>query len=146
MTARRLVLLTALPLMLAACDGGGDPVQQAMREASAKNQAAAVVEGTVSGPEDHSAHETPADPGAGDRAFAASEAEMHRLMAAASGETVDQAYIAKMIAHHQGAVAMAEVALRESRDPEVRRMAQAVIDTQTREIAEMRAWTPAAAN
>ncbi|MFC5345954.1 DUF305 domain-containing protein [Brevundimonas staleyi] len=144
MTARRLALLAALPLMLAACDGGGDPVQQAMREASAKNQAAAVVEGTVSGPEDHSAHTAPAGPTAGDQAFAASEAEMHRLMAAASGETVDQAYIAKMIAHHQGAVAMAEVALRDSRDPEVRRMAQAVIDTQTREIAEMRAWAPAA--
>ncbi|MGV3578235.1 DUF305 domain-containing protein [Brevundimonas sp.] len=148
MTARRLALLTALHLLLAACDGGGDPVQQAMREASAKNQAAAVVEGTVSGPEDHSAHGSaaPSGPTAGDQAFAASEAEMHRLMAAASGETVDQAYIAKMIAHHQGAVAMAEVALRDSRDPEVRRMAQAVIDAQTREIAEMRAWTPAAGN
>ena len=143
MTLRPLLALAALPLLLAACDGGGDPVEQAMREASAKNQAAAMVEGTVSGPEDHSAHAAPVDPGAGDRAFAASEAEMHRLMAAASGETVDQAYIAKMIAHHQGAVAMAEVALRDSHDPEVRRMAQAVIDTQTREIAEMRAWRPA---
>lgn len=146
MPVRSLAALSFLSLILAACDGGGDPVQQAMREASAKNQAAAVVEGTVSGPEDHSAHAAPAGPTAGDRAFAASEAEMHRLMAAASGETVDQAYIAKMIVHHQGAVAMAEVALRDSRDPEVRRMAQAVIDTQTREIAEMRAWRPAAAD
>ena len=68
---------------------------------------------------------------------------MHAKMAAASGETVDQAYIAKMIAHHEGAVEMAEVALRDSRDPEIRRMAQAVVDTQTREIAEMRAWKPA---
>lgn len=139
-----LALVAALPLLLVACDGGGDPVEQAMREASAKNQAAAVVEGTVSGPEDHSAHKTAAaGPTAGDQAFAASEAEMHRLMAAASGETVDQAYVAKMIAHHQGAVAMAEVAMRDSHDPEIRRMAQAVIDTQTREIAEMRAWRPA---
>ena len=139
----RLLLASSLPLLLVACDGGGDPVEQAMRETSAKNQAATVVEGVVSGPEDHSAHT--GGPTAADQAFAASEAEMHRLMAAASGETVDQAYIAKMIAHHQGAVAMAEVALRDSRDPEVRRMAQAVIDIQTREIAEMRAWRPAAA-
>ncbi|WP_428150196.1 DUF305 domain-containing protein [Brevundimonas sp.] len=147
MTPDRIAVLLCLPLMLAACDGGGDPVDQAMREASTKNQAATVVEGTVSGPEDHSTHGAvvAAGPTAGDQAFAASEAEMHRLMAAASGETIDQAYIAKMIAHHQGAVAMAEVALRDSRDPDVRRMARTVIDTQTREIAEMRAWRPAGA-
>jgi uncharacterized protein (DUF305 family) len=71
---------------------------------------------------------------------------MHTGMARASGKTVDEAYIAKMIEHHRGAVAMAEVALRESRDPEVRRMAQIVVDTQTREIAEMQAWKPAPAN
>ena len=145
MPVRSLVALSALSLALTACDGGGDPVEQAMREASAKNQAATVVEGAVSGPEDHAAHGSSSGPTAGDQAFAASEAEMHRLMAAASGGTVDQAYIAKMIAHHEGAVAMAEVALRDSRDPEVRRMAQAVVDAQTREIAEMRAWRPAAA-
>ena len=143
--------LIALPALLlaAACDGGGDPVQQALRDASAARHAATVVDGQVSGPAapvDHAAmgHESAPASGAtaGDQAFAASEAEMHRLMAAASGETVDQAYIAKMIAHHEGAVAMAQVALRDSRDPEIRRMAQAVIDAQTREIAEMRAWTP----
>lgn len=144
MTVRSLALFAALSLTLAACDGGGDPVDQAMRETSTKNQAATVVEGQVSGPEDHSMHAGMGGATPGDQAFAASEAEMHRLMAAASGETLDEAYVAKMIAHHQGAVAMAEVALQQSRDPEIRRMAQAVVDTQTREIAEMRAWTPAA--
>ena len=131
-----LIVLAALPLLLAACDGGGDPVQQAMRETATANQATTVTSGEVSGP--HAGD----DGSPGNQAFAASEAEMHRLMAAASGETVDQAYIAKMIAHHQGAVAMAEVALRDSRDPEVRRMAEAVIAAQTREITDMRAWSP----
>ncbi|WP_396594186.1 DUF305 domain-containing protein [Brevundimonas sp. R86498] len=138
MTVHRLAVLALSSLLLAACDGGGDPVEQAMREASSRNQAATVEEGTVSGPDSHGADHAMA----GDQAFAASEAEMHRLMAAATGATVDEAYIAKMIAHHQGAVAMAEVALRDSRDPEVRRMAGAVIAAQTREIAEMRAWSP----
>lgn len=134
--------LAALALALSACDGGGDPVQQALREASAENHAATVQEGVVSAPTHAGSHgATP-----GDRAFAASEAAMHTGMARASGETVDEAYIAKMIEHHRGAVAMAEVALRESRDPEIRRMAQIVVDTQTREIAEMQAWKPASAN
>ncbi|MDP3403198.1 MAG: DUF305 domain-containing protein [Brevundimonas sp.] len=148
MTVHRLAVLALSSLLLAACDGGGDPVEQAMREASSRNHAATVKEGTVSGPDSHGADHAvaaAAGPMAGDQAFAASEAEMHRRMAAATGETIDQAYIAKMIAHHQGAVAMAEVALRDSRDPEVRRMAEAVIAAQTREIAEMRAWRPAAA-
>ena len=70
------------------------------------------------------------------------KAALTPVASAASGETVDEAYIAKMIAHHEGAVAMAQVALRESRDPEIRRMALAVIDAQTREIAEMKAWKP----
>lgn len=139
MIRHSLVVLAALPLLLAACDGGGDPVQQAMRETATANQATTVTAGEVSGPRE-------ADHGrAGHQAFVVSEAEMHRLMAAAGGETVDQAYIAKMIAHQQGAVAMAEIALRESRDPEVRRMARALIIARTREIAEMRAWRPAAA-
>ncbi len=138
-----LIALPVLVLALTACEGGGDPVQQAMRDASAERQAALVKDGETSGASraaaGHMAGVTP-----GDQAFTASETAMHEKMMAASGGTVDEAYVAKMIEHHRGALAMAEVALRESRDPEVRRMAQAVIDTQTREIAEMQAWKPAA--
>lgn len=144
---RRALPPLALILALSACDGGGDPVQQALRDASAANHAATVREGEVTQRRvtstDHAAmgHGTTA----GDQAFAASEAAMHAGMANASGATVDEAYVAKMIEHHRGAVAMAEVALAQSRDPDIRRMAQAVKDTQTREIAEMRAWRPATA-
>lgn len=138
-------VLTPLALLglLSACDGGGDPVQQALRDTSAANQAAAARTTEQMEAAGHAGHDmggsTP-----GDKAFAASEAEMHRKMAAASGQTIDQAYVAKMIAHHEGAVAMAKVAMRDSRDPEIRRMAQSVVDTQTREIAEMKAWAPTA--
>ena len=50
-----------------------------------------------------------------------------------------------MIANHESAVATARVALRDSRDPEIRRMAQSVVDAQTREIAELKAWAPTVA-
>ncbi len=46
----RAVVLAGLALTLAACDGGGDPVQQALRDASAERQAALVKDGEVSGP------------------------------------------------------------------------------------------------
>ena len=133
------IALAVLALTLSACEGGGDPVEQALRDASAENHAATVQEGVVSAP----AHGAGRGATAGDRAFAASEAAMHAGMATASGATLDEAYVAKMIEHHRGAVAMADVALAQSRDPEIRRMAQAVKDTQTREITEMRAWMPA---
>ena len=135
------IALAALALTLSACDGGGDPVQQALRDASAENHAATVQEGGVSAP----AHAVSHGATPGDQAFAASEAAMHADMAKASGETVDEAYIAKMIEHHRGAVAMADVALAQSRDPEILRMARLVKDAQTREIAEMRAWRPSPA-
>ena len=105
-------LLLALAPALAACDGGGDPVQQALREAAAKN---------------HS-----------DATRTTAEVE------GAQRATADEAYVAGMTALHKGGIAMAEAALRDSRDPEIRRMAQAAIDARTREIAAMRAWKPAA--
>lgn len=139
-TPLRTILSTlGLSLMLVACDGGGDPVQSALRDTAAANHAAVTktTGETSSHPAGHQAGSTP-----GDQAFAASEAAMHAGMARASGATVDEAYIAKMIEHHRGAVAMADVALAQSRDPEIRRMAGLVKDAQTREIAEMRAWKP----
>lgn len=108
---RGLIVLPVLGLMLAGCEGGGDPVQQALRETATANHSARVKETAT----------TSVSEPAG---------------------TADRAYISGMIEHHRSAVSMAEAALDESRDPEVRRMAQAVIDARTREIAKMEAWEP----
>ncbi len=105
-------------LVLAACSEGGDPVQMALRDASAERHAAAVSDGTVSGPP------APAVP-------------------AAAGNEGDAAYVAGMIDHHRAAMKMAVDALARSEDPEIRRVAQAEIDTRTRAIAELQSWRPA---
>ncbi len=45
-----------------------------------------------------------------------------------------------MMPHHQGAMDMARIYLRDSKDPDIRRMAGKIITDQEREIAEFKAW------
>jgi uncharacterized protein (DUF305 family) len=78
--------------------------------------------------------------GGGEPPFAPAEAKMMEAMMAATGVDTDQTWARKMIAHHQGALDMAQVVLRESQDADIRRMAQKTIEMQTADIAELRAW------
>ena len=57
---------------------------------------------------------------------------------AAQGNDAARLYLEQMIVHHEGAIEMAEVQLEEGRNPDVVALAQAVVDTQAAEIAEMR--------
>ena len=113
-------VLAVAALTLSACEGGGDPVQMALRDAAAERQAAAVKDGTVS---------------------AAAPAPALRPSAVNEGDAV---YVAGMIEHHRAAMKMAVDALASSDDPEIRRMAQAEIETRTREITALQAWKPEA--
>ncbi len=45
-----------------------------------------------------------------------------------------------MMPHHQGAIDMARIYLRDGKDPDIRRMAGKIITDQEREIAEFKAW------
>jgi uncharacterized protein (DUF305 family) len=56
------------------------------------------------------------------------------------GTPFDQRFLVAMISHHQGAIAMAEMALEHSERPEIRTLAEAIIAAQTSEIEQMRAW------
>ena len=52
----------------------------------------------------------------------------------------DQRFIAAMVPHHQGAIAMAELALGQARRAEIRALAQRIISSQSQDIVQMRRW------
>jgi uncharacterized protein (DUF305 family) len=54
--------------------------------------------------------------------------------------SADRAFLEGMILHHQDAVDMSELCLRKAARSELTRFCQGVIDVQTREIAQFRAW------
>jgi uncharacterized protein (DUF305 family) len=52
----------------------------------------------------------------------------------------DQDFVAMMLPHHEGAVDMAKVELKYGKDPEMLKLAQDIVASQSRERAEMTAW------
>jgi uncharacterized protein (DUF305 family) len=55
-------------------------------------------------------------------------------------EPFDRAFIGEMIPHHESAMRMAEVALEESENPEIRDLAGGIIEEQDKEIAQLAEW------
>lgn len=66
-------------------------------------------------------------------------AEDMEKLGALTGAAFDEAWAAGMIAHHEGAVEMAQDVLADGSNTEVRTLAQAIVSTQTAEIATLRA-------
>ncbi|KQO80511.1 hypothetical protein ASF36_09870 [Methylobacterium sp. Leaf90] len=82
---------------------------------------------------------TPNDP-ASTKDFKQADMQMMHDMHVAYTGNPDVDFRTHMIPHHQGAVAMAKVALKHAKDPTTKAMAQKIIDDQEKEITEMQAW------
>ncbi len=55
-------------------------------------------------------------------------------------QALDQHFIEQMIPHHEGAIAMANLALQKAVHPEIQALAQAILVAQTAENEDMRTW------
>lgn len=60
--------------------------------------------------------------------------------ALATAEPFDREFIDQMIPHHQGAIRMARIALRQGEDQETKELALAIVDAQAAEIERMNRW------
>lgn len=66
--------------------------------------------------------------------------DMTGMMHGQTGDAFDRAFLEGMIPHHQGAIDMARAAQQSARHEEIKRMADDIIETQQREIDQMRQW------
>ncbi|WP_299784496.1 DUF305 domain-containing protein [uncultured Marivita sp.] len=94
---------------------------------------------TETGATAHSGHGVAVDQSlpASTQAFMEANDVMHRDMAITYTGNADVDFLLGMIPHHQGAVDMARIVLEHGTDPEVRKLAEAVIAAQTVEIEWM---------
>lgn len=81
-----------------------------------------------------------AEHSASTHAYMQSMETMHQRMAIHYTGDADTDFAAAMIPHHQGAVDMAKVELEYGKDPELRALAQKIMDAQKPEIDQMQAW------
>jgi uncharacterized protein (DUF305 family) len=80
------------------------------------------------------------DVGPASQAYNAANRKMHGAMDIAYSGNADVDFAKSMIPHHAGAVDMAKVVLSFGKDPEIKKLAQAIIKAQETEIAQMQEW------
>lgn len=72
------------------------------------------------------------------KAYKQANMKMHKDMDIAYSGDADVDFLRGMIPHHQGAIEMARIVMAHGKDPEVRKLAEAVVRDQEKEVAMMR--------
>jgi uncharacterized protein (DUF305 family) len=122
-----LALLLAAAFILAACGGAGGGQQG---NGSGGEQESAEKSGGGMAGMDHSQM--------GHGSMGMDSKGMARQMVMENGKYSDKAFIDAMVPHHQGAIAMAEVALENAEHEEIKQLSQNIISSQQAEIEELK--------
>ena len=69
-----------------------------------------------------------------------SMADMNKELEKLSDDDYDKAFIEMMIAHHQGAIDMAQLSDTRAKHDEIKKLSQDIISAQEKEIANMKQW------
>jgi uncharacterized protein (DUF305 family) len=120
-----LALLLAAAFILTACGGGG----QQGSESDSEQESADKTGGSMPGMDhDQMGH---GSMGMGSNGMA-------RQMVMENGKYSDKAFIDAMVPHHQGAIAMAEVALENAEHEEIKELSRNIISSQLAEIEKLK--------
>jgi uncharacterized protein (DUF305 family) len=92
---------------------------------------------------DRSMHDSTSGHMMGDQTMMSQMSDMNRRMVGSLGardSAYDMRFIDAMTPHHEGAIMMAEDALKNGMHAEIKELAGSIIDAQRREIAQMKQW------
>lgn len=118
------ILLGVLPLALAACSGATSP-----KTAETTNANNSKMTQTGDGMSSPGSSSMPMDHGS-----------TMNMNLGPKDANFDLRFIDGMTPHHEGAIAMAQEALQKSKRPEIKKLAQDIINAQQQEMAQMKTW------
>jgi uncharacterized protein (DUF305 family) len=125
-----LALLLAVAFILAACGSAGGGQQGSGSGGGGEQGTAKKTGGSMAGM-DHGQM--------GHGSLGMGSEGMGRQMLMENGEYSDRRFIDAMVPHHQGAMAMSEVALKNAEHEEIKELSQNIISSQQAEIEELKA-------
>jgi uncharacterized protein (DUF305 family) len=119
-------------------------MQEMMREMMRQTETGGAAPAEAAPSADHDAHH----PAAGEQAagspateaYRAANLAMHAAMDIEFSDNADIDFARGMIGHHQGAIDMARIVLEHGEDPELRQLAEEIIEAQEAEIAFLQNW------